>query len=402
VKSASGKPSLLFVIGDFWPHGGGSCVIAWCLQALREKWDVTILAISKPDFKSINEHFGTSLNNCDFTIRTVPFPLNHVNKLDPDPYGIQQLACLMRVCQWRSQKYDAVMCGNDEFDFGRPGIQYTHFPHLQGQLEVLRATDHLNSRQRLGRFLTGKLRPWLLISGIRLSRMKSNLMVTNSLWTASVLREIYGVEAAVVYPPVLWKAPRIPWARRNQSFVCLGRLSPEKRLLELIGIIEQVRARGYELVLEIIGDKGALASQRYDQKVSERIARAGDWVRLHRSVSRSELEKLVSHCRFGIHGMIDEHFGIAPAELMRAGCLVFVPNNGGQVEIVGDHPELRYESDEDAVEKICRVLADRETQSRLRQALSERSDLFSESAFMNSINKAVFDFVNPVSGHPAK
>jgi glycosyltransferase involved in cell wall biosynthesis len=42
--------------------------------------------------------------------------------------------------------------------------------------------------------------------------------------------------------------------------------------------------------------------------------------------------------RYGIHGMLDEHFGMAPAELAAAGCIVFVPNDGGQVEIVDDDP----------------------------------------------------------------
>jgi glycosyltransferase involved in cell wall biosynthesis len=104
----------------------------------------------------------------------------------------------------------------------------------------------------------------------------------------------------------------------------------------------------------------------------------------------------VANCRFGIHGMLDEHFGIAPAELLRAGCIVFVPDSGGQVEIVGDHPELRYDSDDDAVEKICQVLADQETESRLRMALSERSELFSETQFMKNISNVVDDFTRKI------
>jgi glycosyltransferase involved in cell wall biosynthesis len=164
----------------------------------------------------------------------------------------------------------------------------------------------------------------------------------------------------------------------------------------LIGIIEAVRSRGHDVSLEIIGDEDYVAGQEYITELNNRIAQAGDWVRLHQSVSRAELEQLVSACRFGIHGMLEEHFGIAPAELMRAGCLVFVPNSGGQVEIVGEHPELRYDTDADAVEKICAVLADRDLESGLRQKLGSRADAFSENSFMTNIRKAVMGFYREI------
>ena len=388
----SKKPTLLYVSNNFCAYGGGNCVLAWSLQALRSDWDITFLCSEKPDLNSINRHFGTDLNAEDFTVRTLPFPLNYANKLDPDPFSAQRLAWLMRICKKISQEYDVMMTCDDEFDFGRPGIQYTHFPHMQRHIETFLEIDHLSEGQRLRKFLSGKLRPWLLISGIRLSQIKQNLMVTNSNWTADVLREVYGIDPTVVYPPVRWGGIPVPWDKRRNAFVCLGRLSPFKRLLELIGVIEAVRARGHEVVLEIIGDEDAIAGREYTRDLHKRIGQAGGWVRLHQSVSRAELERLVSECRYGIHGMLDEHFGIAPAELVRAGCVVFVPDGGGQVEIVGEQPALRYQSDDDAVDKICRVLTDRELESRLHRNLADRAERFSENSFMTNIRKVVADF----------
>jgi glycosyltransferase involved in cell wall biosynthesis len=390
------KPTLLYMANGFCAYGGGNCVLAWSLQALCKEWDITLFCSFSPDFEAINKHFGTDLRESDFTIKVLPFPFKHVNKLDSDPFSAQRMAWLMRFCQSISDKFDAVMTCDDEFDFGRPGIQYTHFPHMQRHMEAFRRIEGLSDLQRLRMFLTGKLRPWLLISGISLSRIRRNLMVTNSNWTANVLRKTYDVEPVVVYPPVRWNGPEVPWKERSNTFVCLGRLSPAKRLVEIIGVIEAVRARGYDIELRIIGDEDYLAGREYIRLIEGRIAAAGNWVHLHQSVSREDLESLVANCRFGIHGMLDEHFGIAPAELLRAGCIVFVPDSGGQVEIVGDHPELRYDSDDDAVEKICQVLADQETESRLRMALSERSELFSETQFMKNISKVVDDFTRKI------
>lgn len=392
-KMISAKPTLLFMSNNLHAYGGGNCVLAWSLMALREQWSVTFFCANLPDFNKINKHFGTDLRVEDFSIRRLPFPLNRINQLDPDPFSVQQLAWLMRFCQSESQKFDAVMCCDDEFDFGRRGIQYTHYPHMQRHMDAFLSVEGLSSGQRWRKFLRGKLRPWLLISGISLERIKNNLMVTNSKWTADVLRETYGVESVVVYPPVRWDGPERTAGERKNSFVALGRLSPAKRYLEIIDIIEQVRARGFDIELEIIGDEDAIAGDDYVQEIRKRMARAGNWVRLHKSVSRQRLEDLVSQCRFGIHGKIDEHFGIAPAELMRGGCVVFVPNSGGQVEIVGENPELRYDSDHDAVEKICRVLSDQQTQTRLRLALIERSALFSESHFMEQMQHVAKAFL---------
>ncbi len=391
-NSSSQKPTMLFVSNGFTAYGGGNCVVAWSLMALRETWDITFFCAQKPDFKAINRHFGTDLQASDFSIRKLPFPLNKIKKLDPDPFSIQQLAWMMRICQSQSHKYDMVMSCDDEVDFGRPGLQYTHYPHLRNHLDALRTVENLSPRQRLGKLLSGKLRPWLWVSRISLARIKRNLMVTNSNWTANLLRETYGVEPVVVYPPVRWGGPETPVSERRNAFVCLGRFNPEKRYVEIIDIIERVRARGFDVELEIIGDKDAISKDEYVQAVENRIKKAGNWARKHISVSREELEELVSGCRYGIHGMLDEHFGIAPAELMRAGCIVFVPNSGGQVEIIGENPELRYESDDDAVEKICRVLADEETRNRLQNKLAEQSALFSETHFMEHIRQVAADF----------
>jgi glycosyltransferase involved in cell wall biosynthesis len=393
-KMISGKPTLLFISNDFYASGGGNCVVAWSLMALRKHWDITLFCAKVPNLDEINKHFGTDLKVQDFRIRKLPFPLSEINHLDPDPFSIQRGAWLMRLCKRQSQKFDAVMSCSDEFDFGRRGIQYTHYPYMQRHIDTFLSLEGLSSGQRWRKFFIGKLRPWLLISGITLEAIKNNLMVTNSNWTADVIREVYGVESLVVYPPVRWEGPERPVEERRNSFVALGRLSPAKRYLEIIDIIEQVRARGFAIELEIIGDEDTVAGDDYVQEIRNRIATAGDWVRLNKSISRIELENLVSQCRFGIHGMIDEHFGIAPAELMRGGCVVFVQNSGGQVEIVGENPELRYGSDSDAVEKICRVLSDQETQSRLRQSLHERSALFGESHFMCQMQNIAKDFLN--------
>ena len=100
---------------------------------------------------------------------------------------------------------------------------------------------------------------------------------------------------------------------------------------------------------------------------------------------------MASH-RYGIHGMREEHFGMAPAELARAGAIVWVPHGGGQMEVVGHEPALMYGSDEDAVAKITRTLADAGEQRRLRTRLAEVSDQFSTTNFVRQVRELVAGF----------
>ena len=58
----------------------------------------------------------------------------------------------------------------------------------------------------------------------------------------------------------------------------------------------------------------------------------------------------------GIHARPGEAFGIAIAEMIVAGCLPFVPAEGGPSEIVDHNPALVYDTVDEAVEKIDSML----------------------------------------------
>ena len=68
------------------------------------------------------------------------------------------------------------------------------------------------------------------------------------------------------------------------------------------------------------------------------------WITLHENLARADLAALLARQRYGIHAMEGEHFGIAVAEMVRAGCIVFVPRTGGPIEIVGADERLRFGS----------------------------------------------------------
>jgi glycosyltransferase involved in cell wall biosynthesis len=90
--------------------------------------------------------------------------------------------------------------------------------------------------------------------------------------------------------------------------------------------------------------------------------------------------------------MVDEHFGIAVAEMVKAGCIAFVPNDGGPVEIVGGDKRLVYQTKEEAITKIIRILSNPDEQASLRNYLNSRKELFSTERFMSQIREIVRRF----------
>ena len=387
------KGSVLFPVTQWRRIGGDISVVAWALQALKADWDVTILCLENPDFDALNSIYGTSLHAADFRIILLPAVYRWICELDPDPQSIQPLALLNRACQKIAAEFDVVLSCDKEMEFGCPGIQYIHFPYLAEHLSALTAMEGLGPAKRLAGLITGKFRPWMLLSNIKPSKLCDNITIANSKWTADLASRVYGTSADVIYPPVSWGQET---GRENPdplSFVAVGRFAPKKGQHRIIEILQQVRDRGFGVNLHIVGDPGPPAKRRYCEQILQMATPADHWIHLHVGVARPELIKIVDRCQFGIHATQDEHFGIAVAEMLRAGCIVFVPDCGGQVEIVGEEPLLRYQSDSDAVEKICCLLEDPPEQARLKRALATRSHQFSEEAFMHSLRRTVARFV---------
>ena len=70
--------------------------------------------------------------------------------------------------------------------------------------------------------------------------------------------------------------------------------------------------------------------------------------------------------RYGIHTMENEHFGIGVAEMVRAGCIPFVHDSGGPVEIVGGRSELRFRDAPEGAAAMAVAMRDGDLPDRMR------------------------------------
>lgn len=367
-------------------RGGGGTVAAWAIEALRADFDVTLLAWSGADLDSVNDAFGTTLDNGDFRLALVPAAWRAGLRWAPIPLALLRMGLLQAQARklLAREQFDLVLGTANEIDIGVRAIQYVHFPWTYyPRPDVDYRWYHL--RPLLLLYRSGVER----LLGVSLARIARNRTLVNSAWTGRRFQAWYGVPARVLHPPVPVDEGGLPWPAREERFICIGRIAPEKRILEMIGILSAVRRRGHAVSLLICG-------QRYDRSYESRVraaAAAGDWITLALDLPRRELVARAAASRFGIHGMVGEHFGIAIAEMMRLGCVVFAPREGGAPEILGDEPRLLYGSDEEAIDRICAVIEDRRVLGEVRDHLRSRSGLFSAERFVRELRAICAEFV---------
>jgi glycosyltransferase involved in cell wall biosynthesis len=373
--------------------GGSEAFAMWTLEALKHDYRIALVAGGRIDLPALNAFYGTSIDEGECETVEVPIPW----PLDKGDWGAAlRGAFVERGMRQHVGRFDVALSAYNIARFGRPALH--HLADFSWDESVRRNLDPSPSGLRgvfhKIRFLRkGYLGISTMISGGQDADTSYDrgLVLANSHWSKELLRRRFRIESRVLYPPVMMSAPRVAPDKKVRRFVCLGRIYPEKRIEVAIQILKAVRARDHrDLKLHIIGDTSETTYGRHIEK----IARAeDDWVVLEGRQFGEAKARVLSESAFAIHARPGEAFGIAVAEMITAGCIPFVPAEGGPAEIVESHPALLYRTPEEAVDRIIAVLADRDLEASLRGYLDERAKVFSRESFICGIRGAMAQFV---------
>lgn len=375
-------------------RGGSEARALWCLQALKAAYDVTLLTTGRVDLPALNRYYGTDIRADEIRIRT---PAPCLGSMLTARTAALRGAWFQRFCRSVAPEFAVLISVYNLCDFGRPAL---HFLADFSWDDELRRTLHPTGTGLRGVFHGAT--PWRrwylrLVRSVgkpsgRNLLAGEDLVIANSQWSAELLKTRYGLTAPVVYPPVLGPAPETTpaWEQREDGFVCLGRLSPEKRVEEAVEIMRAVRqATGADLHLHVLGDP---LHSPYGRRLQTLAAAAGPWVRLEGEVSGRQKWELLARHRYGIHACRGEAFGIAVAEMIRAGLVPFVPAMGGVQEIVAA-PALEYTDSAEATRKIAAVLQDPGQTTALRAHLARQAQQFSTARFVEGLHSVLAQFI---------
>ncbi|MEM0468859.1 MAG: glycosyltransferase [Pyrobaculum sp.] len=230
----------------------------------------------------------------------------------------------------------------------------------------------------------------------------ADLVLTNSKWTAEVAKLVYGERPHVLNPPI---APNVevvagpaPFEEREAAVVMLGRFSQEKRY---DWVVREVAPR---LIKEVPGAKiyifGGAATptlRAYLNKVRKIAEEAGvaDVVITTPDAPRRDINKAMDKSRVFLHATVNEHWGIAVAEAMARGLPAVVHKSGGAWTDLAAEGEaaLGYQSAEEAVESIAKLLTDRKTWSYYSQQSTRRAAGLTINNYIEHLNRYIDKFI---------
>jgi glycosyltransferase involved in cell wall biosynthesis len=373
-------------------YGGSEARVMWLIEALKRDFEVTVVTTGGWDLAALNGYYGTRVGEDEVKVRIAPIPWL-VRRLRA---AALRGACFQRFARQIAGEYDLRISAYNPTDWGLPAV---HFIADFSWRREIRERLHPPSPGFI--YLDTILRRAYLGIAAAYARpsgrdvLRDDLVIANSEWSATLVKQICGMDcAAVVYPAVWTEFPDVPWEEKELAFAMIGRIAPEKQVERAIAILEAVRRRGYAIRLHLCGQ---IENNLYGRRIARLCRERSDWIVLEGRVSGTRKAQILAHCRFGIQACGAEAFGISVAEMVKAGAIVFAPNDGGQAEILR-HPDLLFSNIDEAVEKILAALENPPLQSVLRTHLTGQAQLFGAQTFMREAQACIAEVLAAV--HP--
>jgi len=157
--------------------------------------------------------------------------------------------------------------------------------------------------------------------------------VANSVYTADILKRLYGLAATVVYPgvdPDIYK----PFQATDPYLLCVGQLTKYKNFDLAIDSIalcsDGLKDAGIRL--RIVGD----GPQRDELAARAKMAGVADLVEFAGPKEYNEMPEIYGKARLTLQPSIHEGFGLVPIESMACGTPVIAGQGGGAMETIVD------------------------------------------------------------------
>lgn len=214
--------------------------------------------------------------------------------------------------------------------------------------------------------LLGPLRHW-----DQAAARRADVYLANSEQVRRRIREVYGRESQVVYPPV--DVERFVPSPRGDRLLVISRLLPYKR----VDLVIRAASRA-GVGLDVVGVGPALDELR---------SFAGPGVVFHGRVDDEALRQLLEACR-ALCVAATEDFGITPVEANAAGKPVVAFGAGGVLESVEDGITGAL-FDELTEEAMLQALARADTLSTTPEEIAARARRFSVPSFRERMRAVV-------------
>jgi hypothetical protein len=373
---------ILLVHPDLRKTGGAEWVAlhiaGWLLTHTDAR--ITILTLYQVDVIRQLTRIGYPADSLRLTVECASLPFFVPAE---GPQAMARLAWLHRAARKGAASFDIGISTYNEIWLDLPTIQYIHHPFFvdtdQMEKHRLAAEGVIASKRRWPHRLYDALNKF--VAGADPERYRGNISLTNSRFMAGVIRDCYGIDAAVVYPSFIHPSDnQVESPQRVGRILITGRFAPDKEILPFL----DEALRHSPVPIDVAGLTVDIA---YTQAIQDVADKSNGLITVHRDLPDDDLRKLMRRNRYYVNTRRFEHFGIATLEAASEGCLPFVHASGGSIEII-PFPELQYDDAKHVFDRIRLLESDAVEYSRLMGDIRRHIETFDLEHFHDGIATA--------------
>lgn len=221
---------------------------------------------------------------------------------------------------------------------------------------------------------------------IKILKKPSVELIVNSNYTKEKIKELFGKESHVIFPPV--KINEFEEPTNKIGIITIARYSPEKNLEFNLKTIKKLN-----VPYKIFGNAKFSSQINYYNHL-QNMTKNDNQIKLFLNSKRNLIENSLYSSKIYFQSS-KETFGISVIEGIMAGCIPIVPDNTSNKETI-PISELRYKEDNenDAIKKID--LALKGNFDKYLDELQQHIKKFSEDNFQKNIINYLLKFENNI------
>lgn len=367
--------------------GGGERVSLAIIEALKELGGrVDLATVEKTDWRRVRRAFGdVSLPDKEMSILPLRLRL----------FGIYQRSLTGFYAYKYRKDYDLIINSHGDVMPALCDVTYMHFPTFT----LLKQKPEVFVKYRKNLFWRIYFTPYEFIQAKLVRRyIENSLILTNSLFSKSVIKRWTGREAKVVYPPVEVKKFLFAGGKRENIVVTCSRFTPEKNL----ELIPEVASKVPKAKFYVFGSTSKTSWEvLYKVRKKAKELKAVN-VRLKPNAPLSEMLSIYRKAKAYLHAMVGEHFGLSVVEAMASGLVPIVHKSGGPyLDILNEKQGVYgfyYEDADEAASHVNSLIENEEEASEIRGRAIERSLRFNKKSFKSSFVEAIKELIGLRAG----
>jgi glycosyltransferase involved in cell wall biosynthesis len=306
-------------------RGGGERLAVATIKAISSMGiDVELSTIEKPDMPMLHDAYGTNIDGDIKRIRT----LNILQKYRPCNYSLTV-----------NTHGDMLPFYHKNFT-KKNAITYCHYPIARYLIDCS-DPDYSTVLQNLCLLgMTPAVRNAYhdVVRSAYIKMMLNSTVLTNSEFSRKAIFKTFGVDSAILPPPVdvdIFRNSCLASNVRNDSILVISRFHPSKKIENVIHLAKLLSQNEVGTCMNIVGNM-SLDGIGYINYLKDLVRHYGleDFVKFDINVKFDRLLDLMRRSKVYIHPLPGEPFGISTVEAMSAGIIPVVPDIGGHTEFV--------------------------------------------------------------------